>query len=422
MTLGGSGTGESLPKQKNLAVHVTRAVETNLRKRHPWVFENEIRKISHEGKAGDVAIIFDNNNAFLAAGLYDPHGPIRVRVLQHNQPRRIDEVLIDELVSCSIKRRDGIIPADTDGYRLINGDNDGLPGIVADRYADTVVIKIYSSCWAPWLSAVEAGLTRHAPWHSRRVLLLSRQLQRLDPALLRGMAHGTVLHGAPLDDAIVFRECGLLFEADPLRGQKTGFFLDQRDNRRRVEALARGARVLNVFSYTGGFSLYAARGGAARVTSVDVSQPALDAAERNFALNRPLHAAVRRAAHTGLAGDAFAVMRQLQAEGQTYSLVIVDPPSMANKAEQRQLAIARCSPRAAPPSLRIRTAGVSTADTRRLLPAHTRVRRLQCVVTRSLAAAPAARSLAAALAQKTTLGQPLLPLGGAATIGWQLVS
>jgi 23S rRNA (cytosine1962-C5)-methyltransferase len=337
-------TKATSPQNKNIAVHVTRSVETSLRKRHPWVFENEITKVSREGAAGDIAIVFDNKNEFLAAGLFDPHGPIRIRVLQHIQPKRINDELIDQLVMSSIRRREGIIPPDTDGYRIINGDNDGVPGIVADRYADTIVIKIYSACWAPWLSAVEASLARHAPPHIRRVLLLSRQLQRLDPAVLRGMQHGLVLHGPPLDGSIVFRECGLLFEADPVRGQKTGFFLDQRDNRRRVEALARGARVLNVFSYTGGFSLYAARGGATRVTSVDVSQPALDAAERNFALNRPVDAAVRRAAHQGLAGDAFEVMRQLVEEGHKYSLVIVDPPSMANKAEQRQLAITRHAP------------------------------------------------------------------------------
>ena len=332
------------PQNKNIAVHVNRAVETSLRKRHPWVFENEITKVSREGAAGDIAIVFDSKNEFLAAGLFDPHAPIRIRVLQHNQPRRINEDLIDQLVLASIRRREGVIPPDTDGYRLINGDNDGLPGIVADRFADTIVIKIYSSCWASWLSAIEAALTNHAPQHARRVLLLSRQLQRLDPAIMRGMTHGMTLQGPQLDGPIVFRECGLLFEADPVRGQKTGFFLDQRDNRRRVEALARGARVLNVFSYTGGFSLYAARGGAARVTSVDISQPALDAAERNFALNRPIHSAVRRAAHQGLAGDAFEVMRRLAEQGHKYSLVIVDPPSMANKAEQRQLAIVRHAP------------------------------------------------------------------------------
>jgi 23S rRNA (cytosine1962-C5)-methyltransferase len=138
---------------------------------------------------------------------------------------------------------------------------------------------------------------------------------------------------------VIFDENGLRFEVDPVRGQKTGFFLDQRDNRARVEALAAGARVLNVFAYTGGFSLYAARGGARAVTSLDLSALALAAAERNFALNRALPA-VAAAQHELLAGDAFDALAELARARRTFDLVIVDPPAFAKRQAEVERALA----------------------------------------------------------------------------------
>jgi 23S rRNA (cytosine1962-C5)-methyltransferase len=147
-----------------------------------------------------------------------------------------------------------------------------------------------------------------------------------------------LLFGPPLDGPLVFRENGLRFECDPVAGQKTGFFLDQRDNRARVEARARSKEVLNVFAYTGGFSVYAARGGASRVVSVDQSRPALAAAERNFALNRT-DAGVAGARHETVAGDAFEVLRGMAAAGQRFDLVIIDPPSFAHRQADRERAL-----------------------------------------------------------------------------------
>lgn len=137
---------------------------------------------------------------------------------------------------------------------------------MAGRYDDTVVIKIYTSVWLPWIWVVEEAL-RELCTPARVVLLMSRQLQKVPEHIMGGLFHGKILHGTPLDKELVFDECGISFECDPIRGQKTGFFLDQRDNRMRVETIAKDARVLNVFSYTGGFSLYAARGGATQVAT-----------------------------------------------------------------------------------------------------------------------------------------------------------
>jgi len=199
---------------------------------------------------------------------------------------------------------------------------------VIDRYESVLVVKLYTLAWIPRLADLLAVLEELVPAHSI-VLRLTRAVSAR-PEFLYGLADGAVLAGAPPDGPVLFSENGLCFEADVLHGQKTGFFLDQRDNRARVEALAAGRRTLNVFAYTGGFSLYAARGGAPEVLSVDMSRPALAAAERNFALNRHLPA-VAAARHSVLAGDAFAVLTDLRQQGRRFDLVIVDPPAFAKR-------------------------------------------------------------------------------------------
>jgi 23S rRNA (cytosine1962-C5)-methyltransferase len=197
-----------------------------------------------------------------------------------------------------------------------------------DRYDRVLVVKLYSAAWLPHLTAVLEGLAGIAPadWI---VLRLSRAMQR-EPATLYGLRDGATLAGVPVTNPVIFRENGLLFEADVLHGQKTGFFLDQRENRARVEGLAAGRETLNVFAYTGGFSLYAARGGAPAVVSLDISAPALAAAQRNFELNHALPA-VAAARHELLAVDAFAGLARLAEDGRRFDLVVVDPPAFAKQ-------------------------------------------------------------------------------------------
>jgi 23S rRNA (cytosine1962-C5)-methyltransferase len=163
-------------------------------------------------------------------------------------------------------------PQQTTGCRLIHGENDGLPGLVLDRYENTLVIKLYTSVWLPHLRDILPAL----PAADRIILRFSRLLAT-KPQDLFGLEEGMVLSGAPLEGQVMFWENGLRFEADPIRGQKTGFFFDQRDNRSKVERLASRKDVLNMFAYTGGFSVYAARGGARRVVSVDANAAALAA-------------------------------------------------------------------------------------------------------------------------------------------------
>jgi 23S rRNA (cytosine1962-C5)-methyltransferase len=316
------------PSGHRLALRVTPEAQRALRQGHPWLFDRAIVSQSAAGQPGDLAVIFDDRRRFLAIGLYDPASPIRVRILQHGSPAAIDATLFAGRFTAAAQRRSGLGAQDTTGYRLVHGEGDGLPGLVIDRYDRVLVLKLYTAAWLPHLRDVLAGLDGVAPADAV-VLRLSRATQR-QPAALHGLADGATLAGTLATNPVIFRENGLRFEADVLHGQKTGFFLDQRENRARVEALAAGQDTLNVFAYTGGFSLYAARGGAPDVLSLDISAPALAAARRNFELNRDLPA-VAAARHELLVEDAFAGLARLAQAVWRFDLVVVDPPAFAKQ-------------------------------------------------------------------------------------------
>lgn len=324
------------PAERRLALRVTPAGQRALRQGHPWLFEQAITGLSGEGRPGDLAVVFDERRRFLAVGLYDPTSPIRVRILAHGAPATIDRAWLRARLAEAAAGRATLFESGTTGYRLVHGENDGLPGLVIDRYDAALVVKLYTPAWIPWLPNLRAALAEVCP-AAGVVLRLSRELLRR-PEYLYGLENGSALVGARPDAPVVFTENGLRFAADVLRGQKTGFFFDQRDNRARVGGLAAGRRTLNVFAYTGGFSLYAARGGAPEVLSIDASAPALAAAERNFALNRDIPAVVA-CRHTVLAADAFAALAELRGRGERFSLVIVDPPALAKREDEVERAV-----------------------------------------------------------------------------------
>jgi 23S rRNA (cytosine1962-C5)-methyltransferase len=310
---------------------VTAAAETIVRGGHPWVFAQSVREQNHDGETGALAVIFDRKDKFLAVGLFDPDSPIRVRILHSGQPRAIDASFWEQRVAEALRRREGLFDSQTTGYRCINGESDGWPGLALDRYGDTRVLKIYTTAWLPRLGELAPLLAGG----DRLVLRLSRNMQQT--AKERFHAYdGQELRGDPAAGPVEFLENGLRFEADVLRGQKTGFFLDQRENRREARALADGRDVLNLFSFTGGFSLYAADGGAASVCSIDISGHALAGVRRNFALNaaRP---AVARCLHETIQADVFTWLRNPPAR--KFDLIVLDPPSLAKKESERAEAI-----------------------------------------------------------------------------------
>ena len=299
--------------------------ETAVRSGHPWVYADSIKSQNREGETGELAVMYDKKDRLLAIGLYEADSPIRVRILHCGKPAGIHrDWWLEKAQACLARRERNILKDGTDGARLINGESEGFPGLVADIYAGTLVVKIYAASWlARWEEIEDVFREVFRPQHL--ILRLSRNITQYAASM--GFTEG--FRSEPGEETVVFSENGIRFEAAVLKGQKTGFFLDQRDNRSRVEQLAAGRDVLNVFSFTGGFSLYAARGGARSVTDLDISRHALDSAARNYSLN-PSLAGVKRFA---VQADAF---RWLEESGENYDLIITDPPSLAKRESERE--------------------------------------------------------------------------------------
>lgn len=323
------------PSAQRIALRVTPAAERALRQGHPWVFDQAITEQNRPGASGDLAVIFDDKRHFMAIGLYDPASPIRVRILQAGQPATINQDWFQARLLNSYQERSAFQSQPenraTTGYRLVHGENDGFPGLVIDRYADTLVLKMYTPAWIPYLREFLPALAQVSP-AERLILRLSRSFTRQTDTL-HGLSDGMLLTGTLPDSPLLFKENGLTFETDPIHGQKTGFFLDQRDNRARVERLAQDKLVLNLFAYTGGFSVYAVRGGAKEVVSVDISAPALQASIRNMAYNQQ-SPAIAAASHQTIARDVFEVLTDLHESNRHFDLVVIDPPMFAQNQSQ----------------------------------------------------------------------------------------
>jgi len=297
---------------------------------HYYQLDN--RKVS--GKPGDLGVVYDADNRFLALGLFDPLSDIRLRILQTRQPRPIDESFFSEKLEQALALREPLMVQETTAYRVVNGENDGFPGLVIDRYDDTWVMKAYTSAWFPYVKMLVTLLVeRVAPL--RIILQMSRHVQRVTEG---GYQHNQVLHGPAVEGLVRFRENGLWFEADLLEGQKTGFFLDQRENRQQVREWAEGREVLNVFSYTGAFSIYALAGGARSVLEIDVNAQAQAASWNNYELNFGPRGDSGKSLRQ-IRGDAFEQLAELIREGEQFDLVILDPPAFARNRQSKANAL-----------------------------------------------------------------------------------
>lgn len=336
-----------------LRLHLTPAAETAVRRGHPWVYADRIRQQNRAGSAGEIAALYDRKDRFLALGLYDPESTLRVRVLHAGSPVAIDDAWWAARLKSALERRLPHFDEQTTGWRCIHGESDGWPGLVMDRYGQTFVVKFYTSAWFPWIETLrpifEAALRPRA-----MVARLSRNIAT-NARDVFGISDGDALLGDAPREPILFLESGLRFEADVVRGQKTGFFLDQRENRRRVGEFSSGADVLNAFSFSGGFSVYAARGGARSVTDLDISPHALASARRNFAHNESI-SAVRAARHELIQADAFEWLREC--EDRKFDRVVLDPPSLARRESERAGAMAAYAQLARLGVARLRGGGV----------------------------------------------------------------
>ena len=323
---------QSLPDgtPKILAVKLTAIGERSVRSRHPWIFTNSIEKINKEGAAGDIAIIFSNSkNKAMGVGLYDPDSPIRIKMVHFGSGAKLDAKFFTQKIASAYALRLPLFHTNTNSYRLLFGENDGFPGCIADVYDTVLVLKLYSAIWLPYLQFILDNLITISGVDTV-VLRLSRKLQ---DDLSLALKDGMVLFGNLSDETIVFTEHDIKFSANVIKGHKTGYFLDHRENRRRVGTLSANKTVLDVFSYAGGFSVHGLANGAREVTSLDISAQALELAKANGKLNP------HTGKHKTIVGDAFKEMQTLIDTGKRFNVVVIDPPSFAKNKKEIQVAM-----------------------------------------------------------------------------------
>lgn len=325
----------TLPRHipEKIAVKLKPKAEKQVKSGHPWIFESSIVKQNKEGSPGDICVIFDQRkNKFLALGLLDPHSPIRIKVLNVGQSVTLNIDYWKEKIIAAYRHRDKLLETDTNSYRLIYGENDGMPGFILDVYDGVFVIKLYSTIWIPYFEDIVSALQSLMKFDAL-VLRLSRSVATEVSDTL-GMKDGMIIDGTLSNPEVVFKEYGLSFSANVIKGHKTGYFLDHRHNRRKVGLMSKGKSVLDVFSYAGGFTVHALAGGAKEVTSLDISAQAQDMARKNVALNN-----LDTSKHKIIIGDAFTELDKLVANRVSYDNVVIDPPSFAKKATEIQGAL-----------------------------------------------------------------------------------
>ena len=317
-------------------IKVSRTLEEKIRRGYPWVFHYQVQNGDIDGQPGDLAVVYDSKNRFLAIGLLDPESDIRFRVLQICKPVRIDSNFFAERFSLALSLRKPLLDANTTGYRIINGENDGFPGLVLDCYGETVVLKLYTSVWIPYLDILISIFKNHFPM-GRCVLRWSRKAAK-SVTVSKKWGDGCVIYGDAAKLPFHFKENGIKFEVDVFSGQKTGFFLDQRDNRQHIRFLSKGKSVLNVFSYTGAFSIYAFAGGARSVLEIDSNSIALTASKKNLRLNFT-NRNFSPEEFSQLKADGFDALSELESDKKKFELVILDPPAFAKRNKQAKNAL-----------------------------------------------------------------------------------
>jgi len=292
--------------------------DRSLRQRHPWLFSGAIAAVEGSPASGATVEIRAADGGLLALAAWSPASQIRARAWSF-APATIDASFIATRIRRAVDARAAMLDARHGGARLVHGESDGLPGVVADRYADVVVVQLSSAGADAWRDAIVDALAEA----TRASAIVERS--DADVRALEGLASRVGVVRGTLPEPVVFRENGIDYAVDVLGGQKTGFYLDQRDNRRIVGAHAAGRRVLNAFCYTGGFTLACLAAGAEHVVSIDSSAQAIAQAAANLARNPALDASRAQWREA----DVFAELRRLRDAGSSFDLIVLDPPKFA---------------------------------------------------------------------------------------------
>ena len=305
--------------------------ERTVRNGHPWIFSGAVERRPKDADTGDIVDVFDSHERFVCRGFYNKRSLIRVRSLTQNASSAIDQAFFEQRIAEAAEFRRGTgLSTVTNAMRLVHGESDGLPGLIVDDYAGYLVVQFHTAGMEKQRQTVLAALDT--------ALCPMSIFERSDVGTRR--AEGLkdrptgLLAGAKPPEFVEIEEHGVRLHADLYRGQKTGFFLDQRDNRFLLQRLANGKRVLNLFSYSSGFSAHALKGGASHTIDVDVSSQVMHSARRNLEVNR-----LNESRADLLVADVFPFVDELADRGPRYDIVVVDPPSLLRKHSQLKQAM-----------------------------------------------------------------------------------
>lgn len=297
---------------------------------HLWIFSGALQQPPHWIESGGLVDVKSAQGQFVARGYYNPQTDIAIRILTHNHVEAIDADFLRRRIRSAMQLRQVFDPEQTNTYRLINAEGDLLPGLVVDRYAEVLVAQIHTAGMEHLCPMLVEALMEETG--ARGILMRNDGQSRRREGLEVEEPH--VVAGA-VPTRVAVRENGLLFEVDPWEGQKTGLFLDQRDKRFALRKYTPGKRVLNCFSYTGGFSVYAALSSPQTyVTSVDISTPAIEAAREHFVMN-----GIDPNRHQFLTADVFDYLEQARSDGEQFDVVVLDPPAFAKTQSARTQAL-----------------------------------------------------------------------------------
>ena len=305
--------------------------EESLLNGHLWIFSGALQQPPHWIEPGGLVDVKSATGGFVARGYYNPKTDIAIRILTRDSEQAIDEEFIRQRIRSAVALRQVFDPDKTNTYRLVNAEGDGLPGLIVDRFAEILVVQIHTAGMERLRSLVIDALAEAT---GTRGILVRNDSQSRRREGLEVEEPRVVYGGVPTQVAV--RENGVLFLVDPWEGQKTGFFLDQRDKREALRKYAAHAdRILNCFSYTGGFSVYAALSNPdAYITNVDISAPAIESARQQFMLN-----GVEPNAHAFLIADVFDYLEEAHKDGELFDIVVLDPPAFAKTKDARSQAL-----------------------------------------------------------------------------------
>ncbi|MCY9871108.1 class I SAM-dependent methyltransferase [Vibrio barjaei] len=307
------------------AIHLVKGRDKSLRRKHPWIFSRGISHVDGQPSLGETVDVFASNGEWLAKAAYSPNSQIRARVWSFEKQDIDVSFFVSRINQAQLLREDIIERDGLTGYRLIAAESDGLPGITIDRYENFLVCQLLSAGAEFQKDSLVEALTQCFSECSI--------YERSDVSVRKkeGLKERTgVLHGETPSKPVVIEENGVKISVDIINGHKTGFYLDQRDSRYQAQKYVKDKEVLNCFSYTGGFGLYALKGGAKRVINADVSQLALDTAKHNAELN----GFTEKKKAVFLNADVFKLLREYRDQGTKFDVVIMDPPKFAESKAQ----------------------------------------------------------------------------------------